>query len=345
MRTRLQYNNVIYSVIGEAAANVAKTSWEKLVDSKVVKPLGLKNTGYGQMGMRRQSNNHALAHFAYSFDDLINGKIEIKDLDPIYMARAPAGDMFSNVLDLIRWGQVIMNSGQLNGKQVLSKESIERMVTGHTYAPNPDPDFAPTRAYGLGMGISSYKGKTFFSHSGGVSGFQANLLIFPNDKVIIASLSNILPSTPATYLPYYIADHLFGLPTTKDWLAESVRENKLYYEFVQDELKGASLPPQIRDKPPTRPLIDFAGTYENPIHGSITIRLESEGGKGESLFFNINQFDSKMDHYHYDSFKFILNDDGIVISTLLTFQTNADGNISFQVNFPEGLCQFEKANL
>ncbi|KAG0007705.1 hypothetical protein BGZ80_004344 [Entomortierella chlamydospora] len=47
--SKCQYSGVMYGVAGEAAANVAGISYEKLVETKVLEPLKLKNTGFKPM--------------------------------------------------------------------------------------------------------------------------------------------------------------------------------------------------------------------------------------------------------------------------------------------------------
>lgn len=39
----LNYNNVLYSIVGEAAANVAGMSYADLIKTKIHKPLGLRS--------------------------------------------------------------------------------------------------------------------------------------------------------------------------------------------------------------------------------------------------------------------------------------------------------------
>jgi len=162
-----QYSNVMYSVAGEAAANVAGTSYETLVHDKVIRPLGLNNTGFTPMKMKRHSDNHALPFRGVSYEAVERGQFNILPLNEIYMSTAPAGDIYSNVLDMVRWGKAIMDKGALDGKQILNETSVEETLNAHSiyFAGRRDPEAAPVLTYGFGWIQDSFKGQNFYRHS------------------------------------------------------------------------------------------------------------------------------------------------------------------------------------
>lgn len=156
----------MYSVAGEAAANAAGMPIEKLVRNRILRPLGLTNTGF-TMGEMSDSPNHALPYMAASYEDAVAGRFIELPLDGGAEKSAAAGDMYASVLDLARWGQVIMKEGLYNGKQVLSKEGIAATLTAHTiFTPAiRDPDVGLSVQYGMGWGLGSYKGNNLYQHS------------------------------------------------------------------------------------------------------------------------------------------------------------------------------------
>jgi CubicO group peptidase (beta-lactamase class C family) len=161
----LNYNNVLYGVAGEAAANVAGMSYPDLIMAKLLKPLGLMSAGLSHPEMAKQPN-FAMPYEAASFEDAKNGIFEEGYIDEIHMPDAPAGDIFMNVVDLAKWGRVILKEGELNGKQVLNKESVQETLKSQSID-NDDPrrtGFAPTVGYGLGWSLDSFKGHTCFRH-------------------------------------------------------------------------------------------------------------------------------------------------------------------------------------
>jgi CubicO group peptidase (beta-lactamase class C family) len=162
----MNYNNILYAVAGEAAANVAGLTYPELIKTKIFEPLGLKDAGLSHPEMAKQPN-FAMPYDADSFDDARNGIYEEGYIDSIPMSDAPAGDIFMNAMDLAKWGCVIMNEGGLDGKQVLNKESVQETLKPQSIVQDDDerrPGSAPILGYGLGWMLDSYKGHSCFRH-------------------------------------------------------------------------------------------------------------------------------------------------------------------------------------
>lgn len=87
-------------------------------------------------------------------------------MDPIPVSDAPAGDIYMNVVDLAKWGRVILKEGELDGKQVLDKASVQETLKPHNIysAKARRPELAPTAGYGFGWVLDSYRGHTIMHH-------------------------------------------------------------------------------------------------------------------------------------------------------------------------------------
>ncbi|KAF9340675.1 hypothetical protein BGX26_008912, partial [Mortierella sp. AD094] len=182
------------------------------------------------------------------------------------MADAPAGDIYSNVLDLVRWGRVIIKHGELDGKQVLNKESVQETLNGYTFMnrKRSDPDLAPVLSYGLGWCLDSYKGHVVYRHSGSVPGYRSELTLVPNSDLVIASLTNIDVAQLLANIPYYVLDEILDLPKTQDWITgESIKDTLRVYKNHAEEAKG-DLPERVENKPPAHRLGEFVGNYSHP---------------------------------------------------------------------------------
>lgn len=161
----LNYCNAMYAIAGEAGANVAGTTYEQLVYDKIITPLGLSNTGFSQKAMK-QLENHASPYLADSFSKAQAGEFRRGEYDEIYMAFSPAGDIHSNVLDMLKWGKVVVDGGKAeDGKQVLNKESLQKTLTPQSIVlQNEIPEMSISLTYGLGWGLTSYKGHNMYTH-------------------------------------------------------------------------------------------------------------------------------------------------------------------------------------
>ncbi|KAG0289376.1 hypothetical protein BGZ96_007073 [Linnemannia gamsii] len=319
----VNYNNVMYAVAGEAAANVAGLTYPELIKAKIFDPLGLKDAGLSQPEMAKRPN-YAMPYYAASFDDAKNGTHEEGYIDPIPMSVAPAGDIFINVLDLVKWGRVILKEGEQDGKQVLNMESVQETLKAHNIVSGDrEPGFAPTFGYGFGWGLNSYKGHTIMTHAGVNPGYKSMLAFLPNDDLVVAFLSNVETTELPSSILYYVADELFNLPKTEDWINDvAIKRTQETYEF-RGGIEKIDFPKYIEGTTKSHPLVDYAGEYEHPVFERIVITLQEDG----SLFMKVRTLETKLEHYHYDSFKGYVKDFSLRGNVFFTFFTNSNGRV------------------
>ncbi|KAH7056521.1 beta-lactamase/transpeptidase-like protein [Linnemannia elongata] len=320
----VNYNNVMYGVAGEAAANVAGMSYPELMRTKIFDPLGLKDAGLSHPEMAKRPN-YAMPYHAATFEDARNGIYEEGYIDTIPMSVAPAGDIYMNVLDLVKWGRVILKEGELDGKQVLDKASVqETLKSQNNYLTEArQPGFAPTIGYGFGWDLDSYKGHAIMHHGGANPGYRSMIAFFPNDDLVVSILTNTAITELPTSLPYYIADGLLNIPQTVDWLNDQVLNRTKYIYDLYDEVENDNLPDRIEGKPHSHALVDYTGEYTHPVFGKIVVTLQDDG----SLFMKVREFESKLEHYHYESFKGYVQDFAIRGNVFFTFFTGSDGGV------------------
>ncbi|KAG0328459.1 hypothetical protein BG000_000485 [Podila horticola] len=325
LRSNTNYNNVMYCVAGEAAANVAGIPIERLVRDKIFKPLGFTSMGFTMKAMSK-TPNHALPYKAASYEDAIASRFIELPLDGMAEKSAAAGDMYASVLDLARWGQVIMKEGVQNGTQVLNKEGIATTLTAHTIM-NPalrDPDMGLSEQYGMGWALGSYKGNNHYMHNGRVFGYMTDLTIFPSAELVVAVLTN----SDMTGLPGFVklqaADEILGLRKTHDWLTVDAIATTAALYNISDGLVKGNFPEKISNKPPAHELGAYAGEYFHPGFGTIIVRLDKD-----ELHISYEAFKGVLSHYHFESFTTVLRHNiTLEIGQLLTFQTGANGKVS-----------------
>ncbi|KAF9427766.1 hypothetical protein BGZ76_002202 [Entomortierella beljakovae] len=325
LKSFLQYSNVMYSVAGEAAARVEGVSFEDLVRNKVLKPLGFDKMGFSE-DMEKQPN-YAVPYLADTFEDAQQGKFKRQPVVDMTKATAPSGDMYSSVIDLVRYGNVIMHYGEHDGKQVLNKESVEEMLTAHSIDPEKrqSPEFGVSSTYGMGFFLDSYKGNVMYHHSGHTSGYVSQLAIFPDQELVIGHLSNSDMSEFGADLIYHIADEVLDLPKTQDWIAKIFNKTRESYKSFEESADEEF--PKIENKPPSHALIEFSGTYNHPVLGDVIIRVEKDEVDKESLTFKYDLLESTLEHLHYDTFVNFLRHGSLSFKSLLSFKTGQDGAI------------------
>ncbi|KAF9133991.1 hypothetical protein BG015_003483 [Linnemannia schmuckeri] len=318
LTSNLNYSNTMYAVAGEAGARVAGVSYEELVKTKVFEPLGLNNTGFSQSALK-QFANYALPYDAVSFEDAKKGNFFRGELDEDYLTDAPAGDIYSNVLDLARYGWAVLTLGEVDGKQVLSKESLAETWTGRTFsrATRRSPDFAPIQGYSLGWAIDTYK-------DGLISGYNSALDIYPDLDLIVAMQANVNKTALTENLSYYILDELLDLRRTQDWLfGVSPTKTERAYTMSDIAIRG-QFPEKIANRPPAHSLKEYAGEYTNLAQGDISIVYHEVE---DALFFRHSAFDSRMEHHHFELFTVVLKMFTFGDAMGVKFETGADGKV------------------
>lgn len=163
-----------------------------------------------------------------------------------------------------------------------------------------------------------------FFIAGGNPGYRANLAVFPDDDLVIAHLANVQVTQLPSYLPFYVADGILGLPKTEDWIHEyTVKKTKYVYDLYT-KMGDGDLPVRIEGKPCSHALADYTGEYTHPVYGKVSVTLD---GSGNVLLWEMRTFNGKLDHYHYESFKGFAHDFGTKGNILLTFQTSNKGSV------------------
>src|SRR3970040_2255641 len=99
---------------------------------------------------------------------------------------APAGSMYSTVLDLARFMSVLFAGGLApDGTRVLQRETLEQMWT---------PQFAEPGArtgFGIGFAIGELEGRRRVGHGGAIYGFSTDLAALPDDGLGVVVVSTL----------------------------------------------------------------------------------------------------------------------------------------------------------
>ncbi|KAG0354224.1 hypothetical protein BG005_006659 [Podila minutissima] len=305
LRTEYHYNNVCYIVAG--------MPYEDVVRVKVINPMGLTNTGFSYQEMQTRPN-YTMPYHAKTMEDAQQGKFIAGELELSYQNGSAAGFIYSNVLDLATWAKTMMHKGELDGKQILNKESIKTIQTAHSIVPG---------------------------NRGSNLGFRSNGVQFPHADLAVVVLTNMHHAELTTHLPYYIADSVLGLRPTQDWLFDiAVAETRKEYDSDAKSARGEEFPKHIKNKPSNRALEDYVGVYEHPVYGTFDVALKGGSGKedGERLWLVCSFaifIDSPVGHYHYETFRVHLTMFAMDEYMLISFVIGDDGTVSLRCNFSE----------
>ena len=316
LRERWQYNNFMFLAQGSVIEKLTGKSWEENMKEKILKPLGMDNTNLSTKDMEK-SADHSLA---YASTDSSIKAIAYRNID----AMGPAGSINSSAKDMTKWLITWINSGKYNGKEIIpsayrSEAMTIQMATGGGL-PGTENSDVHINGYGLGWGISSYRGHYRVEHGGGIDGFISSTGFFPSDSIGIFVVSN--QGQPVAVIRNFIADRMLKLPY-RNWNKSQLDAARKAKEAAKSVVKNDSLGHVFNTKP-SHDLIDYAGTYINPGYGSIEIK-----STGNELSSRFNSIDIKFEHYHYDQFKALPQDPSLEdASFMASFHTDEKGDIS-----------------
>ena len=316
-RTAFVYSNIGYIAAGEASARAAGTSWESLVRTRIIEPLGLRDTYLWDERGKYASGNVASAHAMIEHVQMVVNPVEGSAQQEARTATAPAGSVQSSVWDLAQWMRFHLANGVWNGKRLVSDESMEAMHTPYIIGGAP-ARFREARqlnlfpGYGLGWQVWDYRGHFMLWHSGSGNGQIAYMAILPKEKLGVVVLINSWRA-PLLHgaLVSRVIDHYLGYPA-RDYSGEGLRsdstaEARMREAMSRDPMAHYGL---TTSSNPVfeRPAPAYAGTYEDTLHGRITIterqgKLTLQMGEGATADLEPWMSDTLLVRWHYPIYR------------------------------------------
>jgi CubicO group peptidase (beta-lactamase class C family) len=167
------YNNMMYTVAGNLLESLFGLSWEYIVKTRILDPLGMTASSFALTDLVQQFN-HAKG---YEKQD----EIPLKDFNNI----GPAGEINSTVLDMAKWVQLFLKKGALpgGGNPILGETALERMYTGLTSVGNGV-------TYGLGWFVGTVEDKRLVFHQGDADGNSSYVSFMPDAGMGVVALTN-----------------------------------------------------------------------------------------------------------------------------------------------------------
>ncbi len=319
-RQEFHYNNLMYMVAGLVVEQLTGLSYEENVAARILEPLGMNNANCSVEDSQKSAN------FAYPYavlDEKIE-RIPFRNIDAI----APAGAINAHMDDYVKWLMLNLNGGELNGKRVVSADSLREIHAPQMVIPASNElvaelvpfDEIGAMTYTLGWLEFPYRGHHSLQHAGGIDGFSAYLAFLPAEQIGVAILTN-LQGTYAHYgITFDILDRLLGLEP-RPWL-ERIRIGEEMGKAAEEETLQQIMAAQVKGTTPSHPLAAYGGVYEHPAYGRFTIHAQNDNLTGD-----YNETAVTLDHFHYDVFLANL-DLKIPVTAPISFSSDLMGNVN-----------------
>jgi CubicO group peptidase (beta-lactamase class C family) len=319
MRETFLYNNLMFAAVGYLIELQSGKTWEQFVKERIFDPLQMNSTSYSIVDMLKRPE------FGVGFTER-RDSFELYRI-PYYediAGVAPCGAIVSNIEDMSHWLIALMNQGKYNGKQVLPAEVLKATLQPAIALPNTALETRGwseilNAAYGMGRQTASYRGHLLTLHGGDLPGFHTQVSFMPQDHigVIVFVIGN--HSQPLyNIVSYNVYERLLGIDQTP-W-SERQLEIRLKNKKAGTEARTKANGGQVPDTKASHALADYAGAYENPAYGVMTIGL-----KDNQLQFDFHKMRLPMTRFHYDRFDTL--DDEQEGKWSVNFRTNPQGDI------------------
>ncbi|HEX4931570.1 MAG TPA: serine hydrolase [Gemmatimonadaceae bacterium] len=314
-RSTFGYQNIMYLAAGEAVAAAERQSWDDQVRSKIFAPLGMTSSSTSVKALEGRPNV-ATPHYLLN-DTLVTAPY--KNIDNI----APAGSINSTVRDMAQWLRLQLGRGKYAGKQLISSGNHGDMWQPNIHIRLDGPQalyMAPganLQSYGMGWFLQDFNGRLAVHHGGNIDGMSAMVAMLPEEQLGVVVLTN-LNGTPAQGTLFAYAFDLFTRETPRDWNAD-------YLKLVGPLTDAAKKAEEALEKArvagtkPSLALDKYVGTYNDSLYGDIVVSAKDGG-----LRFQFGRFGGTLEHWHYDSFRGVL-DNRTLGKPMITFVVDAAG--------------------
>ncbi len=327
-RSKFAYNNNMFIIAGEVLKRVSGLSWEEFIETKIMQPVGMKNSKASYNRVTDKSNiieAHTRAE----------GKVIQIPHDWSETANA-AGGIVSNVPDMLTWAKFLMNDAVTeSGERLLDAKlfhELWQLQTPLNVRPN-DSYNSNFRGYGLGWFVTDVKGgyKQVY-HTGGLIGTVTQFTMIPDLDLAIVVLTNQMNGSAFRTITNTIKDSYLGYED-RNWLSRLGKGNADYLKY-NDSIK-AEVFAQI-EKMKTIPNLpkpeQIKGTYTDDWFGNIVISHDESGYKitcerssrlfGELLPYNATTYVAKWNDRSYDAdvfVQFTFDEKGIAKSATMKY--------------------------
>lgn len=269
-RSGARYTNVTYAAAGALIERLSGMTWQEFLRTRIFDPLGMTDSTFATaelFGCEELAVGHRQGR---------NGPVPWLrgrgfSLSAAHDPKAPAAAVVSNVPDMCRWLAFQMNGGKVGERSILSAGILReihssQMCQGQTVHNRALSD----ASYAMGWLVQPYRGYRRLWHSGGGHGYRAVASFMPWESVGVVVLANLGPTWLPHIIQFNVHDRLLGL-SQLPW-------NRQYKRM--DEGQAARVRRQRRARRrkgragPPRPLQSYAGQYEHPGYGRLSVSLE-----------------------------------------------------------------------
>lgn len=225
-RTKWQYCNQMYTVATHVIQTLTGGQWlGDVLRERIWEPLGMLATRFS-LEDALASPNHLARGYGWHSDDGEGGPgfraVPFMPTDEI----GGAGATMSNVEDYALWiRSLLREDGPVPREGHRAVKTPRVLVDPAAVLPSSDSPYDFGMAYALGWSVNSYRRQRFWTHSGGMHAYGAEVFLFPDLDFGVVTFGNTAGTSNYVGLlaVWKLVDDKLGVPEEEryDWTTRS----------------------------------------------------------------------------------------------------------------------------
>jgi len=138
-------------VLGVLLERISGVPLDYFLAERILKPLKMHETGFWV----EPQNQHRVAQ-PFAVDPVTNAAVKLSQVSRRPNFLSGGGGMVSTVHDYLRFAQMLLNRGELDGVRLLSRKTLQYMTSDHLVElprAKSGPSYLPGPGYGFGLGF------------------------------------------------------------------------------------------------------------------------------------------------------------------------------------------------
>jgi CubicO group peptidase (beta-lactamase class C family) len=151
--TTWEYSRSV-DVLGHLLERISGEPLDKYLEARIFKPLGMKDSGFWVPAPKQ----NRIAE-AFDTDPDSKAKVSLTEIRSAPKLLSGGGGAVSTAPDYMRFAQMLLNGGELDGVRLLSRKTVEYMMSDHLGAVRASSlqrgaAYLPGPGYGFGLGFA-----------------------------------------------------------------------------------------------------------------------------------------------------------------------------------------------
>jgi CubicO group peptidase (beta-lactamase class C family) len=279
-REKYIYSNAGFFIAGEAAAAMDNRSWEDLTDARIIRPLTMTRSGAHPETLYHD-DNHVAGHAG-----------TVGDIHTIHLEEAgfpAAGQVVSTGRDMTQWLRMMLNNGSVDGKQVLTPETVQEIHAASLVAPHSGPLNDLNGAVGLGCDSYHFLDERVIEKNGALDGVRSIVILIPGKKTGLVVIAN----KQLTAFPEAVRDEFLERYIGKSGVDLQARE-KINQAGWNSLVKNPERPANAG--PATIAPSAIAGMYRSELYGTLQVDQGPDAGN-MTIQIGPNKYPGNLTHW------------------------------------------------